>query len=176
LRIDPANGHVTGGVRFPRASEVTSVAVGLHAVWAVAPSTGEVYRIDPRSATVSAHVDFGERVARLAFLDGSVWVHVSDRGGTTLLVDPKTLRYLRTLDCCLLGEGMDEAAGYGSSWTNDSTTGTTVRWRTQSYKVANTFRLTDAPFFGGFCLTSIAAGAGGVWVTVAPATDHACPR
>jgi hypothetical protein len=45
----------------------------------------------------------------------------------------------------------------------------------QSYKVANAFRLTDPPFFGGLCLTSIATGAGGVWVTVAPATDHACP-
>jgi protein kinase-like protein len=175
VRVDPASGRVTNRMRFPRASDITSVAVGLGAVWAVAYSTGEVYRIDPRTVTVSAHADLGQRVGRLVFISGSVWVHVSDGGGTTLLVDPKTLKYLRTLDCCRLDEGMDEAAGFGSSWTNDSTTGTTVRWKTQSYKVANAFRLTDPPFFGGLCLTSIAAGAGGVWVTVAPATDHTCP-
>jgi Protein kinase domain len=176
VRVDSETGHITGRVRFPSAAEITSVAVGLGAVWAVAYSTGEVYRIDPRTVTVSAHADFGQRVGRLVFISGSVWVHVSDGGGTTLLVDPKTLQYLRTLNCCELGEGIDETSGYGSSWTNDPTTGTTVRWRTQTYKVANAFRLTDPPFFGGFCLTSIAAGAGGVWVTVAPATDHTCPR
>jgi hypothetical protein len=176
VRVDRETGHVTGRLRFPPASQITSLAVGLGAVWAVASSTGEVYRIDPRKVKVSAHADLGQSVGRLVFISGSVWVHVSDGGGTTLLVDPRTLKYLRTLNCCELGDGIDEAVGFGSSWTNDPTTGTTVRWRTQSYKVANAFRLTDPPFFGGFCLTSIAAGAGGVWVTVAHATDHACPR
>ena len=176
VRVDPQSGKVTNRLRFPLAADITMVAVGLGAVWAVAWSTGDVYRIDPHSVKVSTHADFGVNVGRLVFVSGSVWVHVSDGGGTTLLVDPKTLKYLRTLNCCELGEGIDEAVGFGSSWTNDPTTGTTVRWRAQTYKVAKAFRHTDPPFFGGFCLTSIAAGAGGVWVTVAPATDHTCSR
>jgi Protein kinase domain len=176
LRIAPESGRRTGLIRFSGSSAVGSLALGLGAVWVMASSTATLYRIDPRSARVVAQADFGARAGRVSFNSGSVWVHVSDAGGMTLLVDPRTLEVTRSLDCCPLGEGGAEAAGFGSAWTNDPSTGTTVRWNAQTYNVAHNFRLTDPPFFGGPCLTSIAAGAGGVWVTVAPAIDWACKR
>ena len=79
-----------------------------------------------------------------------------------------------TLAAVLRRQGYD-TAGYGSIWTYDTPTGTVVRWNGQTHQNdPPTSAVTDPPFYGGLCLTSIAAGAGAVWVTVAANVNYGC--
>ena len=164
LRIDPATGRVTRRTRFRASSPIDGLAVGLGGVYVVASSTATLYRVDPRSGRVTALIDLGERATRPVVVLGSIWVTLTDHGGDTLIVDPRTL-YLEPLGCCSPERGFF-AAGHGSIWTYDTPTGTVVRWDGRTHQVAANIRVTDPPFFDGPCLSSIAAGAGAVWVTV----------
>ncbi len=171
LRVDPATGEVTARTRFPASSRVTSLDVGLGAVWVVSSSRATLYRINPRSAAVTGRTDLGRRAGRPKGQFGTfVWVSVSDAGGKTLLVDPRTLSVVLTLSCCALGK-QDDVAGFGSTWTSDWPTGRVVRWDGTTYQVVDAIAVTDPPLYGGLCLTSIAAGAGAVWVTLAPSFE-----
>ncbi len=177
LRIDPATGDVTARTHFSASSRIDSLDVGLGAVWVVSSSRGTLYRINPRSAAVTGHTDLGERAGRPEVQFGNVWVVVSDGGGMSLVVDPRTLYVVVPLDCCLpLDEGYDFVDGYGSTWQIDWAAGTVVRWDSKTYEVVESISVTGPPTYDGLCLTSIAAGAGGVWVTAAPSIDYTCAR
>jgi hypothetical protein len=104
---------------------------------------------------------------------GSIWVGVSDYGVGTVVVDPRSLVFY-ALGCCPLGEGYDTATGYGSIWYFDHSTGTVVRWDAQTKQIASSIPVAAPPVWGGPCLTSVAAGADGVWVTVAPLPGSTC--
>jgi DNA-binding beta-propeller fold protein YncE len=166
LRIDPATGKVTKRTRFPAASRIDSLAAGLGGVWVVASSSATLYRIDPHSAAVTGRVDLGERAARPVVVLGSIWVGLADSGSDTVRVDPRTVSVVQSFDCCPPSSGYF-AAGHGSIWDYDAPTGTVVRWNGGTFRHAANIRVTDPPFFEGLCLTSIAVGAGAVWVTLA---------
>ena len=93
-----------------------------------------------------------------------------------MLVEHRSLHVVRSLDCCPLGDGYDAVDGFGATWTTDWSTGTVVRWNSQTYQIDATIHVAEPPFFGGLCLTSIAAGARAVWVTVGPLLDYRCDR
>ena len=173
LRVDPQSGKVTRRARFRAGSHVDGLALGLGSVWAVASSTAMLYRVDPRSVAVSGKVDLGTRAGRPSVRFGAVWAQLSDRGGDTVLVDPRTLA-VDHLDCCPLKRDSFDAGGFGSTWSIDSATGTVVRWDGTTYQVDKVIQITDPPFYDGSCLTSIAVGAGAVWVTLEPSLNYAC--
>jgi len=173
LRIDPATGEVAKRTHFPRSSPIDGLAAGLGSVWVVASSSGTLYRLNPRLATVTGRIDLGEHAARPEVMLGSVWVGLSDLGGDTLIVDPRTVRVVEDLGCCSPKRGYD-TAGDGSIWTYDSPTGTVERWDGQTHQGAFNIHVADPPFYDGLCLTSIAAGAGDVWVTVAANLNFHC--
>jgi protein kinase-like protein len=178
LRIDPDTGEVDKRTRFSASSPIDGLAVGLGSVWVVASSTGMLYRIDPRSAHVTGRVDLLAhdllaRAARPVVALGSIWVGLSDSGGGTRVVDPRTLSVRLYLDCCPLEWGYF-TAGFGSVWLYDMPTGNVVRWDGQTHDSDSVVHLTDPPFYKGMCLTSIAAGAGAVWVTVAANLNYHC--
>ena len=176
LRVDPVTGEVTVRTRFPAASRVTSLDVGLGRVWVVSSATAVLYRIHPRTAAVTGRVDLGQRAGRPEVQFGAaVWVSVSDAGGATLLVDPRTLSIVNQLSCCALGK-QDDVDAFGSTWTSDWPSGRVVRWDGTTYRVVDTIAVTDPPLYDGLCLTSIAAGAGAVWVTLAPSVGLTCSR
>jgi hypothetical protein len=85
---------VTARARFPASSRISSLDVGLGRVWVVSSSTAVLYRIDPRSATVTGRVDLGQRAGRPEVQFGIVYVGVSDPGRRSLAVDPRTLGIL----------------------------------------------------------------------------------
>ena len=177
LRVDPATGDVTARTHFSASSRIDSLDVGLGAVWVVSSSSGTLYRINPRSAAVTGQTDLGQRAGRPEVQFGNVWVGVSDASDATLVVDPRTLHVVQWLDCCLpLGEGFDSVDGYGSTWEIDWPAGTVVRWDSETYEVVESISVTGPPIYDGLCLTSIAAGAGGVWVTAAPSIAYTCAR
>jgi hypothetical protein len=74
------------------------------------------------------------------------------------------------LTCCPPKQGSDTAA-FGSTWTVNWPSGTVVRWDGGSKEPVADIHVTGASQFGAPCMTSIAAGAGAVWVTVAPASS-----
>jgi len=105
---------------------------------------------------------------------GSIWVRVNSVGGHVNIVDPRTLQIVG-----ILGGGSPEGqvydtGGYGSIWDYDPPSGTVVRWDGQTHQVASDIRVTAPPAFDGQCLTSLAAGAGAVWVTVAASIYFHC--
>lgn len=99
LGIDPATGEVTKRTNFPSSSPIDGLTVGLGNVWVVASSTGRLYRIDPRSARVTGRLDLLGHAARPVVVLGAIWVGLSDSGGGTVTVDPRTLNASH-LDCC----------------------------------------------------------------------------
>ena len=67
----------------------------------------------------------------------------------------------------MLPERGYDTAGTGWIWQYDVPSGTVVRWDGQTYQSVADIPVTESAVYGGLCLTSIAAGAGAVWVTVA---------
>ena len=169
FRLDPATGTMTVQARFPTSSRVDSLTVGFRDVWVVSSSTATLYRVDPRLAAVD-RVDLGQTAGRPAAEFGYVWVGLSDGGGDTVLVDPQTLTW-SSLGCCGVGVSI---GGFGSVWGYDVSDGEVQRWSPSTYALSHVVQVTDAPFYDGSCLTSIAAGADAVWLTLASAVNYAC--
>ena len=169
LRLDPATGTMTVQARLPAASQVDSITVGFGDVWLVSSSTATLYRIDPRLAAVD-HVDLGQTAGPPAALFGSIWVTLSDNGGDTVVVDPHTLTP-HYLGCCGVASVV---GGFGSDWSFDVGKGSVQRWDPSTYGLDQSIIVTDAPNYGGSCMTSIAASGDAVWVTLAPARNYAC--
>ena len=163
LRINSATGEVGARTRFPVSANVESLAVGLGAVWAVASSTSTLYRIDPRSSAVTQKGDYWKRAGRPLVRFGYIWLE--EHGGDTLVIDPRTLAIVGRL--CCPGAGPSTAA-FDSVWLADLRSGEVARFDAASKQV-----VTSIPIVGGLrswsdlCISSIAAGGGAVWVTVA---------
>jgi len=178
LRVDPATGKVTARTRLPASSGISSLEVGLGRVWVVSSSTAVLYRIHPRSAAVTGRVDLGQRAGRPSVEFGIVSVVVSDFPHT-LVVDPRTLDIVGQQPCCPLRDGYDIDYGHGSEWMSDWPTGAVHRFAFNGglYSLEEVIAVTSPPgFYGGVCLTSLVAGAGAVWVTLAPSFEPTCRR
>jgi len=165
LRVDPVSGKVSARTRFSSSSQIDGLAVGEGAVWVVDSSRAKLYRIDARTADVTVQRDFGDRATRPVVAFGSVWVHVTHFGAEPqlVLVDPRTLEIR---DDYPAPEWGDSTSGYGSMWWYDVPSGTVARYSRYTKDLVSTIRVTRPSLSGGPCLTSIAAGAAGVWVTV----------
>ena len=171
LRLDQTSGLAIVVASFPASSHVDSLTLGLGAAWLVSSSTATLYRVVLRSGNVS-HRDLGTRAGQPMIESGRVWVELSGGAGT-VLVDPNTLLPTLPLGCCALDSTFD-VPGYGSTWMADVASGDVVRWDGATYGQDKLFQLTAQPFYDGDCLTSIAAGAGAVWVTVMASVSEAC--
>jgi protein kinase-like protein len=172
LGIDPATGEVTKRTSFPNSSPIDGLTVGLGNVWVVASSTGMLYRIDPRSARITGRVDLVGHAARPVVVLGAIWVGLSESGGSTVTVAPRSLN-VAYLECCPPEWGYF-TAGHGSIWQNDMPTGNVVRWGGYTHDSDSVVHVTDPPLYKGLCLTSIAAGAGAIWVTLAENNNYHC--
>jgi hypothetical protein len=181
LRIDPTTGRIVDRVSLGPRSRADSLMVGLGFVWAVSSTTAVVYRVDPRTRLVRS-LDIGERAGRatadlfpVAFMPRTkgqgglklaVFVSVSDFDHSIVVMD----RTGREVDR-LTGDPIDEGFGVsldGWPWGFDPATGMAIHFRRGAYGLVARVRVTDAPYWGGLCLTSLAAGAGAIWATVGP--------
>jgi hypothetical protein len=172
FRLDPATGAMTPKARFPASARVDSLAVGFGDVWVVSSSTATLYRVDPRLTAVD-HVDLGRSAGRPAAVFGNIWITLADHGGDTLLVNPRTLKLQLNLGFPQPST-VAVVGAFGSVWDYDTRRGTVERWNPSTYQVGHLTEVTDPPFYDGSCLTSLAAGADAVWVTLAPAVNYAC--
>jgi serine/threonine-protein kinase len=179
LRRDAASGAVTARTRFPASIPVSSLTAGLGYVWAVSSSRAILYRIHARSATLSGRVELLAQRAGRPYLEfGYVFVALAPSG--SLVLDPRTLTRVVWQGCCPLNRGYEEVAAHGSTWVPDPPTGTVHRFDFNSatgYSIDEAIAVTPPPrFSGGPCLTSVAATAEAVWVTLSHSSDGRCPR
>jgi hypothetical protein len=174
IRLNKATGEVTGRTWLPDSGRVDSVAVGRGYAWVMSSATATLYRVDARTMELGPHADLGQTAGRPRISGGMVWVEVSNAGGRTLLLDGRTLDVVLVLGCCGLRDGHDTVDAFGSNWTTDRQTGTTVRSDGRSYERFTTIRVTEPPRSGGLCETAIVAGAGAVWVAVGQTLRHRC--
>jgi hypothetical protein len=122
---------------------------------------------------MTGRIDLGDHATRPAVVLGSIWVGLSDSGGDTVIVDPRAMSIVEHLGCCSPERGSD-ATENGSIWSYDTPTGTVERWDARTYQEAFNVDVTDPPFYGGLCMTSIAAATRAVWVTVVASSGDHC--
>ena len=119
----------------------------------------------PASGTVEAAVALPS-VSRLAVSGGLVWVG-GDDSRTVSAIDARTRRLVRTVPTGLFPS--DVAAGAGSVWVVDGARGRVARIDPSYGRLLETVRFTPSgeapPDRHGFDPTSVAVGAGAVWVT-----------
>ena len=168
LRIDPVSARVIQTTRLPKDlpdSRVDGLAVGQGYVWATNLNLGELYRVDPKTGATRAR-DFGSYAARPVLDRNWVWMCIARTTDPAMSrVDPRTLR--NTLESSALpAEEGQYAVGYGSVWRHDVPSGTLMRFDPGTSALDALVRLLPARERASVYVTSIAAGAGGVWVTL----------
>jgi hypothetical protein len=173
VRVDPRRRVITARKLLPRPVVLDSVTAGFGAAFAVDAARALLYRIDPRRLDLSPPVRLGPRPGRPWTAFGHIWVSFNAEGTQGYLVNPTYLTVDLQLSCCPPRQGAD-TAGFGSTWTVNWPSGTVVRWDGLTKEPVGDIHVTGAPQFGAPCMTSIAAGAGAVWVTVAPTSEFLC--
>ena len=170
LRVDPATGRVLARRPLPwwlLGSEGQGLAVGGGFVWVTNAGGAHVYRIDFRTGKTRT-ARFGSFVSRPAFGFGRLWLCSWDGDhGLMVRVDPRTLRNELERNALPAEEG-HFAVGFGSLWRQDNPSGTLMRFSPHTGDPDGLIPLIKKrsgvlPVY----VTSIAAGAGGVWVSIA---------
>ncbi len=169
LRIDPARGRVLATLRLPDDllnSRVDGLAVGNGYVWATNLNTARLYRVDQETGEMLER-DFGSYATRPALGYGWLWMCIARTTDPSMgRVDPRTLENTLESEALPAEEGQ-YAVGYGSIWRHDVPSGTLMRFDPRTAELKALVRLMPA---GGddahLYVTSIAAGAGAVWVTL----------
>ena len=169
LRLDPRSARVLQKTRLPddlSDSRVDGLAVGRGYVWATNLNLGELYRVDPDTGETRTR-DFGSYAARPVLDSGWLWMCIAKTTDPTMArVHPRTLRNTLESDALPAEEGQ-YAVGYGSVWRYDVPSGTLMRFDPRTGELDALVRLMPAGNESGLLyVTSIAAGAGGVWVTL----------
>jgi len=173
LRIDPRSGRVLARRRLPEwmsGPEGQGLAVGGGFVWVTNASAATVYRLDFRTGE-AAHAKFGSFITRPAFGFGRLWLCSWDgEHGLMVRVNPRTLKDELARDALPAEQG-HFAVGYGSLWRHDLPSGTLMRFHPRTGDPAGLIPILKKPEQGtpALNLTSIVAGAGGVWLTISQA-------
>ena len=109
-RIDVASRRARP-IPFERAP--TAVAAGANAVWVAVRSQDQVWRIDPRTNSVTKTIPVGDGPSALAVGGGAVWV-ANAIGGTVSRIDPARNAVTATIE--IGGRPTALAAGAGAVW------------------------------------------------------------
>ena len=173
VRVDPGSLTITARKLLRRPVVLDNVTTGFGAVWGVDAAREKLYRIDVHRLKLSRGIDVGPNPGRPWAGFGDIWVSFDGEGTQGVLVNPATLKIDLQLTCCPPRQGSDTAA-FGSTWTVNWPSGTVVRWDGGTKQPVGDIHVTGAPQFGAPCMTSIAAGAGAVWVTVGAGSELFC--
>jgi hypothetical protein len=166
LRIDPRSGREIRRTRFRASVDLEGLAAGLGGVWTVSPSTGMLYRIDPRSSRVAAERYVGARARGPRVVSGNVWVPYEN---DFMIVDARKLDVVTLAGFANRGP---VTAGFGSNWLADIKEGEVIRFNARSRSRSKRIHVVvGSPFWGDPCLSAIDAGAGALWVTAVPSLD-----
>jgi streptogramin lyase len=174
LRLSPFTGRVLSRTTIRRScGTITGISLDEQLVWLFEFDFANLVRIDARTSKVTGTADVGTGTAgpgggAPAAGDGSVWVHATDQGGRLVRVDRNTLRVTGTIPSVPSRVGSMRYAK-GSLWWNDAREGVVLRFDPESGKILSSVRVAPESDRERFDSSSIATGAGAVWVTVTPA-------
>jgi hypothetical protein len=177
LRVNATTGRVSWTVHFPSSARIDSIAFGYGAVWVVSSSRAMLYKIRLHPTRVTRLSLGRSRATRPEIMAdiGEVFVRVTSGGGTTWVLNPSPLGLAHT-EADGPPDNFENEGQLPSLWWYDVQAGSVER-QNVPYGPIRTIRVTASPILGGGpCLTSIAAGAGSLWVTAAPSSGNACPR
>lgn len=122
-------------------------------VWVGGLERGGVYRVDPGTGRVTAHVKAGSKIFNLAAAPGAVWA-VSQLEDTVTRIDARTAKPTLTLH---VGYGpYDVEWGFGSAWVSNAGDGTVSR--ITGTRVVKTIKVGVEP-------NGLSAIGGALWVT-----------
>ena len=161
IRIDPNSNRVTARISALAESPEGLIAAGEGGVWILSSHSVDhdyLLRIDPATNKVAGRVlvPAGSTAAAVGF--GSVWVTTA-AGSTVERVDPAKSRVVATIR--VHSQPRFLATGEGAVWVLNQSDGTVSRIDPATNQVAATIAV-NVPGDGG----CIAAGEGGVWVTM----------
>jgi len=173
LRLSPSTGRVVARVPLPNAcGTITGIAADDLSAWAFEVGFSELVRIDARTSRVTGTADLGaggwtQGGGTPASGGGAVWVHAADDGGRLVRIDRRTLRPTGTIPS-VPGRFGSVRYGHHSVWWNDAREGVVLRFDPDSGKIMSSIRVAPGSGRDRFHSSSIATGAGAVWVTVTP--------
>ena len=146
--------------------EGQGLAIGGGFVWVTNGASGDVYRLNFRTGSARS-ARFGSNVSRPAFGFDRLWLCSWDGGHALLVrVDPRTLRNELEREALPAEQG-HFAVGFGSIWRHDVPSGTLMRFRPRTGDPQGLIPVLKKPPEGpALFVTSISAGAGGVWLSV----------
>ena len=154
-RFDAATGETLARIVLPAGG--AGVIAGGGFVWVTSPLTGQIFKVDPGTDTVSASLDVGGSPRFIAAGEGAFWV-IDERDGTVQRVDPDSGSVVARIATGEAGgPSADIDAGGGFVW---------VAWAhrssgTQIDPATNTLAARYATHEPNF---SMRYGAGSVWI------------
>src|SRR5215217_1584943 len=160
-RIDPGTGEIEAKVTVPEgACEAT--AFGFGALWTATCEKPGLSRIDPRTNTVTGHLDLAvptqlDGEGSVGAGEGGIWLAVDGAGCSACRVarvDPQTLRVTAHVRVKVGAAGV--RTGSGSVWVTNPRLDIVERIDPHRNAVVGSTKVGDAPRF-------LAVGAGGVW-------------
>ena len=151
-RIDPQFNTVASMAPLEvAAAGPVSVAAQSNGVW-VAPSAGELTRLDQANGRPVQRFDPNSTPSAIATGDGALWIADSE-GDNVTRIGPNGAR-----TSIAVGNGPSSiAVGEGGVWVADSLDNAVVRIRPDTRTVTNRIGVGDSP-------AGVTVGAGGVWV------------
>jgi serine/threonine-protein kinase len=178
VRIDPSTGHSTATQGVPASARIDSIAFGYGAVWVVSSSNATLYRIDPRSARMTGRLVLPyARATRPQIMPrgGDIWIRATGDGGVVYSIDPSPLGVNPGSETDGPPDWEEYRGELGALWWYDWPTGAVYRQEVANGPIRRIV-VTRLPTVGGQCLTSMSAGSGSLWLTVAPANGFVCRR
>ncbi len=158
----------TGATTVLRAPAVVQVAIGAGQVWALGdgPESARLYRLDPRSGAILAHVDVpASEPGLMTVARDAVWI-TDAAAGELWRIDTGGRPVQRTVP---VDEGVDGvAAGAGAIWASNSLSGTVARIDPRTNRVTDRIAVGNTP-------RSVTVAGGRVWVAVAGGGRPAVP-
>ncbi len=167
--IDPESNRVVDTV--PTGIDPADVAADADHVWVANRGDGSVTQVDSETKAVVGTTSADTRVGGIAAGADGVWI-ADSRGEELVRLDPAFPSAARSIRLAPRPEELDFAAvnpvavGHDAVWVPDAD-GAIARVDPGSYRIADTIPVGNSP-------TSIATGAGGVWV--ADAIDNSVTR
>jgi DNA-binding SARP family transcriptional activator/DNA-binding beta-propeller fold protein YncE len=130
-RVDPATGRIVRRADVP--ADLSGVAVGTDAVWAVSGPAGAVLRIDPSTVSITDRIPIvagaksrSSNPLAVAADTRFVWV-LNGSTATVTKIDPELRGIVATLWLGLSGGSFRLAVGEGAVWVSSERDGTVTR-------------------------------------------------
>jgi len=158
IRLDPASGRVVATI--PVGFHVFNLAADAASVWVVSFEDNMVARIDPTTNAVTVRQSLLHEPSAVLLADGSAWI---SRSGNATVVRLDAVTGALQAEIPVGRRPLPLVAGSGSIWVRCEQDSTVSRIDPSTNRVVADIPVD--PFYGLDGVDSMAANAGGVWIS-----------